>query len=63
MFSYSLEMEDGRIVPLVQYVASLAFTEAIKDLCDKNVMFLFILLCVENMFTFHPCRLLYDTRV
>ncbi|XP_074279511.1 biotin--protein ligase 1, chloroplastic-like [Silene latifolia] len=36
MFSYTIEMEDGRIVPLVQYVASLAFTEAIKDICSKN---------------------------
>ncbi|KAL9245527.1 hypothetical protein vseg_019170 [Gypsophila vaccaria] len=36
MFSYTLQMEDGRIVPLVQYVASLAFTEAIKEICDKN---------------------------
>ncbi|KAH9605632.1 hypothetical protein KSS87_003037 [Heliosperma pusillum] len=38
MFSYTLEMEDGRIVPLVQYVASLAFTEAIKDICSKNCL-------------------------
>ncbi|KAL9229112.1 hypothetical protein vseg_004618 [Gypsophila vaccaria] len=35
MFSFTVHMEDGRIVPLVQYVASLAFTEAIKSLCDK----------------------------
>lgn len=32
-------MEDGRVVPLVQYVVSLAVTEAIKDICDKNVSF------------------------
>lgn len=36
-FSYTLQMEDGRVVPLVQYVVSLAMTEAIKDVCDKNV--------------------------
>lgn len=29
-------MENGRIVPLVQYIVSLAMTEAIKDTCDKN---------------------------
>lgn len=33
MFSFNVEMEDGRIVPLLQYIASLAVTEAIKDLC------------------------------
>ncbi|MCH93884.1 biotin-protein ligase-like, partial [Trifolium medium] len=37
MFSFTLQMEDGRVVPLVQYVVSLAITEAIKDICDKNV--------------------------
>ncbi|XP_021855725.1 biotin--protein ligase 2 isoform X2 [Spinacia oleracea] len=36
MFSFTLQMEDGRIVPLVQYIASLALTEAIKDLCFEN---------------------------
>ncbi|GMP79292.1 hypothetical protein CsSME_00034896 [Camellia sinensis var. sinensis] len=29
-------MEDGRVVPIVQYVVSLAMTEAIKDVCHKN---------------------------
>ncbi len=37
MFSFTLQMEDGRVVPLLQYVVSLAITEAIKDICDKNV--------------------------
>ncbi|KAF8411815.1 hypothetical protein HHK36_004374 [Tetracentron sinense] len=37
LFSFTLEMEDGRIVPLLQYVVSLAVTEAIKDVCDANV--------------------------
>lgn len=37
MFSFTLQMEDGRVVPLLQYVVSLAITEAIKDVCDKNV--------------------------
>lgn len=36
-FSFTTQMEDGRAVPLVQYVVSLAVTEAIKDICDKNV--------------------------
>ncbi|XP_024925576.1 biotin--protein ligase 1, chloroplastic isoform X4 [Ziziphus jujuba] len=36
LFSFTLQMEDGRVVPLVQYVVSLAVTEAIKDICDKN---------------------------
>ncbi|GMY06848.1 biotin--protein ligase 2-like isoform X1 [Fagus crenata] len=36
MFSFTLQMEDGRVVPLLQYVMSLAITEAIKDVCDKN---------------------------
>ncbi|KMT20007.1 hypothetical protein BVRB_1g000280 [Beta vulgaris subsp. vulgaris] len=36
MFSFTIEMEDGRVVPLLQYVASLAVTEAIKDLCFEN---------------------------
>lgn len=37
MYSFTLEMEDGRIVPLIQYVVSLAVTEAVKDVCDKKV--------------------------
>ena len=37
MFSFTVQMEDGRVVPLLQYVVSLAVTEAIKDVCDKNV--------------------------
>lgn len=36
MYSFTLEMEDGRIVPLIQYVVSLAVTEAVKDVCDKK---------------------------
>lgn len=37
MFSFTIQMEDGRIVPLLQYVVSLAITEAIKDVCYTNV--------------------------
>ncbi|MQL88976.1 hypothetical protein Taro_021545 [Colocasia esculenta] len=37
MFSFTLEMEDGRVVPLLQYVVSLAVTEAIKGLCHAKV--------------------------
>ncbi|CAH1439641.1 unnamed protein product [Lactuca virosa] len=36
LFSFTLQMEDGRVVPLVQYVVCLAMTEAIKDLALKN---------------------------
>ncbi|KAF6160854.1 hypothetical protein GIB67_002797 [Kingdonia uniflora] len=36
LFSFTLQMEDGRIVPLLQYVVSLAVTEAIKDVCYAN---------------------------
>lgn len=42
MFSFTMQMEDGRVVPLVQYVVSLAITEAIKDVCDKNVSCWFV---------------------
>lgn len=37
MFSFNIQMEDGRVVPLVQYVASLAITEALKGLCYDSV--------------------------
>ncbi|XP_010091344.2 biotin--protein ligase 2 isoform X1 [Morus notabilis] len=36
LFSFTLQMEDGNVVPLVQYVVSLAVSEAIKEICDKN---------------------------
>ncbi|KAK9167652.1 hypothetical protein Scep_002843 [Stephania cephalantha] len=36
LFSFTLQMEDGRIVPLLQYVVCLAVTEAVKDVCDAN---------------------------
>lgn len=42
MFSFTIEMEDGRTVPLLQYVVSLAITEAIKDVCDQNVSWLIV---------------------
>ncbi|KAL6515581.1 ATP-dependent 5'-3' DNA helicase hcs1 [Orobanche hederae] len=38
MFSFTIQMEDGRIVPLLQYVVCLAVTEAIKDVCRQNGM-------------------------
>lgn len=37
MYSFTVEMEDGRIVPLIQYVVSLAVTEAVKHVCDNKV--------------------------
>lgn len=40
LFSFTVQMGDGRIVPLLQYVISLAITEAIKEICDKNVSIL-----------------------
>lgn len=36
MFSFSLQMEDGRVVPLLQYVVSLAVTEAIQSACKAK---------------------------
>ncbi|KAM7259438.1 hypothetical protein ACFE04_015179 [Oxalis oulophora] len=36
MFSFTIQVEDGRTVPFLQYVVSLAVTEAIKDVCHKN---------------------------
>ncbi|KAJ4700613.1 Biotin--protein ligase 2 [Melia azedarach] len=35
-FLFLYKWQDGRVVPLLQYVISLAVTEAIKDICDKN---------------------------
>lgn len=37
MFSFTMQMEDGRVVPFVQYVVSLAMTEAINDVCQRDV--------------------------
>ncbi|KAL5982597.1 hypothetical protein ACLOJK_016671 [Asimina triloba] len=37
MFSFTLQMDNGSVVPLLQYVVSLAMTEAIKTLCEKNL--------------------------
>lgn len=37
MYSFTLQSEDGRVVPLIQYVLSLAVTEAVKSVCDKKV--------------------------
>ncbi|RVW17674.1 Biotin--protein ligase 1, chloroplastic [Vitis vinifera] len=39
LFSFTLQMEDGRTVPLLQYVVSLAITEAIKSICDSKCSF------------------------
>ncbi|XP_024967983.1 biotin--protein ligase 2-like isoform X2 [Cynara cardunculus var. scolymus] len=36
LFSFTIQMEDGRVVPLVQYIVCLAMTEAIKDLALLN---------------------------
>ncbi|KAJ6848363.1 biotin--protein ligase 2-like [Iris pallida] len=36
LFSFTLEMEDGRKLPLLQYVVSLAVTEAIKEACQAK---------------------------
>ncbi|EPS73140.1 hypothetical protein M569_01618, partial [Genlisea aurea] len=36
MFSFTLQMDNGRVVPLVQYVVSLAMTDAINDLCKQK---------------------------
>ncbi|GAB4861381.1 ATP-dependent 5'-3' DNA helicase hcs1 [Ancistrocladus abbreviatus] len=36
MFSFTIQMDDGRIVPLLQYIVSLAVTEAVKEVCAKD---------------------------
>ncbi|KAG2278315.1 hypothetical protein Bca52824_060870 [Brassica carinata] len=36
MYSFTLEMVDGQVVPLIQYVVGLAVTEAVKSVCDKK---------------------------
>ncbi|KAK4481281.1 hypothetical protein RD792_012166 [Penstemon davidsonii] len=38
LFSFTIQMEDGLVVPLVQYVVSLAMTEAINHVCRRNGM-------------------------
>lgn len=37
LFSFSIQMEDGRVVPHIQYVVCLAMTEAIKAVCLEKV--------------------------
>lgn len=37
LFSFSIQMEDGRVVPHLQYVVCLAMTEAIKAICLEKV--------------------------
>ncbi|CAN8277432.1 unnamed protein product [Cochlearia groenlandica] len=36
MYSFILQMKEGRLVPLIQYAISLAITEAVKSICDKK---------------------------
>ncbi|CAH2043813.1 unnamed protein product [Thlaspi arvense] len=36
MYSFTLQVEDAKVVPLIQHVLSLAVTEAVKALCDKK---------------------------
>ncbi|KAM3283016.1 biotin-protein ligase 2 isoform X1 [Capsicum chacoense] len=36
LFSFSIQMEDGRMVPHLQYVVCLAMTEAIKAICVEK---------------------------
>nr|XP_016464937.1 PREDICTED: biotin--protein ligase 2-like isoform X2 [Nicotiana tabacum] len=37
LFSFSIQMEDGRVVPHIQYVVCLAMTEAIKAVCLEKM--------------------------
>ncbi|KAJ3679336.1 hypothetical protein LUZ60_017347 [Juncus effusus] len=38
LFSFTLQMQDGKKLPLLQYIVSLAITESIKQLCqDKGL--------------------------
>ncbi|CAA7035041.1 unnamed protein product [Microthlaspi erraticum] len=36
MFSFTLEMEVATLIPVIQYVVSIAVTEAVKSVCDKK---------------------------
>lgn len=36
LFSFTLQMDDGRKLPLLQYVVCLAVTEAVKEVCKDN---------------------------
>lgn len=49
MFSFTLQMSDGRAVPFLQYVASLAIIEGIESHCISKVrahpLKILILLC------------------
>lgn len=47
MFSFTLQVEDARVVPLIQYTICLAVTEAVKSVCDKKVCVLWILFTSE----------------
>lgn len=47
LFSFTVQMENGRVVPLLQYVVSLAVTEGIKDVCNKNVSGFFFFFFIE----------------
>jgi hypothetical protein len=41
MFSYTLQMEDGRSIPFLQYVVSLAVIEGIEAVCSSKVCSLY----------------------
>ena len=43
VFSFTIQMEAGQAVPLLQYVVSLAVTGAVQDPCDQNVSFCFLI--------------------
>ncbi|KAG5245878.1 holocarboxylase synthetase family protein [Salix suchowensis] len=38
VFPFTIQMDDGQVVPLLQYVVSLAVTGAVQDPCDQNVI-------------------------
>eukprot|EP01018_Ginkgo_biloba_P011301 Gb_31384 [translate_table: standard] len=38
MFSFTLQMEDGRVLPLIQYIVSLAVIEAIDINCERKTV-------------------------
>lgn len=43
VFSFTIQMDDGQVVPLLQYVVSLAVAGAVQDPCDQNVSFCFLI--------------------
>lgn len=49
MYSFTVQMHNGRILPLLQYVVSLAVTEAVKHVCKEKVSFFCVFILIIHM--------------